>query len=388
MIQRSCNPTKINSFFLFGPRGSGKTTFLEHEFKGPDTLFVDLLDINIFDQFTLDITRFESLVDSPEHAGKRVVVDEIQKFPRLLDVVHSQIQKKKRQFVLTGSSSRRLKQRGTNLLAGRAWVYNLYPFTTNELGERFDLKKVLERGSLPDSILAGSHEDSSEFLNAYVGTYLQKEVQQEQWVRNLAPFRKFLAVAAQMNGRIINKSKIARDVGVDDVTVANYFEILEDTLLGITLPAFDRSVRKAQRQAPKFYFIDPGIKRALERTLPVELLPQTRAWGDAFEHWVILDIIKNASYRRFDWDFSYLMTKDDVEIDLIINRPGEKRLLIEIKSKTRVAEADAKALETLGRELDPEAEKWLLSCDTLERRFGSTHAMHWLEGLKKLSPWR
>jgi predicted AAA+ superfamily ATPase len=332
----------------------------------------------------LDPGRFEALILSPEHVHKRVIVDEIQKFPKILDVVHSHIQKFKRQFILTGSSSRRLKQQGSNLLAGRAWIYNLYPFTTFELGDRFDLKQVLERGSLPESILATSDLDSREFLNAYVGTYLQKEIQEEQWVRQLSPFRKFLAVAAQMNGKIVNKSKIAKEIGVNDVTVSNYFEIIEDTLIGFTLPAYHISIRKAQKLAPKFYFIDPGMKRALDKTLTVELLPQTSAWGEAFEHWVILDIIKNASYARFDWSFSYVRTKDDVEIDLIIDRPGQKRMLIEIKSKTRIDDSDARALETLGHDLDPSADKWLMSNDPLERKIGTTLALHWKTGLARL----
>jgi predicted AAA+ superfamily ATPase len=253
-----------------------------------------------------------------------------------------------------------------------------------ELGDSHEIKQILERGSLPDALLASSPLDAREFLNAYVSTYLQKEIQEEQWVRNITPFRRFLAIAAQMNGKIINKSKIAREVGVDDVTVANYFEILEDTLLGFPLPAYHRSIRKAQKQASKFYLIDPGIKRALERTLTVELLPQTSAFGDAFEHWVILEFIKGSSYRRLDWSFSYLRTKDDVEIDLIVERPGQEKLLVEIKSKSRVEEADAKALETVGKDLDASATRWLLSNDPLEQKFGSTRAIYWLQGIREL----
>lgn len=384
MIHRSINPSKSNSFFLFGARGAGKTTLLDALFSKEDTLFVDLLDIDFFDQLMLDQGRFLALIDSPENKNKRVVIDEVQKFPKILDIVHSQIQKRKRQFILTGSSSRRLKQQGVNLLAGRAWVYNLYPFSTLELKEGFNLKKALEWGSLPDAYLAENILEAKEFLSAYVNTYLQKEIQQEQWVRNLEPFRKFLAVAAQMNGKIINKSKIAKEIGIDDVTVANYFEILEDTLLGIILPAYSESVRQSQKQAPKFYFIDPGIKRALDRTLSVELLPQTSAYGEAFEHWVILEIIKNSSYQRLDWEFSYLRTKDDVEVDLIIKRPGKPKLLIEIKSKSKVHEGDVKALESLGKDIDKKAERWLLSNDSLEQWFGKNRAIHWQKAMLEL----
>ena len=339
--------------------------------------------MKLFEELLIEPERFLNLIDSMENKTKRVVVDEIQKLPQLLDIVHSQIQRKKRQFILTGSSSRRLKQKGTNLLAGRAWIYNLYPFTSLELGKKFNLKKALEWGSLPEAALAKSRISAKEYLSAYTGTYLEKEIQQEQWVRKLKPFGKFLSIAAQMNGKIINKSKIARDIAVDDVTVSNYFEILEDTLLGITLPAFHLSVRKSQRQAPKFYFIDTGIKRALSKTLTVELLPQTSAFGEAFEHWFILEIIKNASYRRQDWSYSYVTTKDNAEIDLIVHRP-QNLLLIEIKSKDRVHSEDAKTLETLGKDIDQKADRWLVSNDPVERCFGSTRAIHWQKALKEL----
>ncbi len=383
MIQRSCRFSKTNSFFLFGARGTGKTTLLHSLFSKKDTLFIDLLNVSLFEELLFDPSRFEALINAGQNKNKRVVVDELQKLPRLLDVIHAEIQKKKRQFILTGSSSRRLKQRGTNLLAGRAWVYHLYPFSSFEMGRRFNLKSALERGSLPEAALAKNREDAREYLNAYAGTYLEKEIQQEQWVRKLQPFRKFLSIAAQMNGKIINKSKIARDTGVDDVTVANYFEILEDTLLGVTLPAFHFSVRKAQKQATKFYFIDPGITRALSKTLTVELIPQTSAFGEAFEHWFLLEVIKNASYKRKDWTYSYLQTKDGLEIDLIIQRPKDL-VLIEIKSKDRVGKEDAQALEALGGDIDPKAERWLVSRDPLERRFGASRALHWRKALKEL----
>lgn len=175
---------------------------------------------------------------------------------------------------------------------------------------------------------------------------------------------------------------MARDIGAHDTTIANYFQILEDTLLGFLLPAYDTSLRRAQKQAPKFYFIDPGIKRALDRTLRVELLPQTLAWGDAFEHWVILEIIKNANYKRFDWEFSYIRTKNDVEIDLIVDRPGSKKLLIEIKSKDRVFEQDTKSLVSLGSDIH-NSEKFLLSNDPLEQKIGPVRALHWKKALEE-----
>jgi predicted AAA+ superfamily ATPase len=382
MYPRLCNLSKINSFFLFGARGTGKSTLLEHLFPKEETLFIDLLDLETFDDLLLHKGRFLSLITSPENINKRVIIDEVQKLPELLNVVHQQIQKNDRQFVLTGSSSRRLKQKGVNLLAGRAWVYHLFPFSTYELGSEFDLKKCLENGALPKAYISEDPQSVKEYLQAYVGTYLQKEIQEESWVRNIAPFRKFLAIAAQMNGKIINKSKIAREIGVDDVTVATYFEIIEDTLLGFMLPSFHTSVRKAQRVAPKFFLIDTGIKRALDRTLSIPLLPQTSAWGDAFEHWVILEFKKRISYARLDWEMSYIRTKNDVEIDLVIERPGRRPLLVEIKSKDRILEEDVNALETLGVDIDPSSERLLLSNDPLEQRFGGTRCLYWQKALE------
>jgi len=376
MIQRKCILTKTNSLFLFGPRGCGKTTFLQQR-KEANTLFIDLLDIETYDEYLLEPARFRDFINTSENKDKKVIIDEVQRLPRLLDIVHLEIQKNKRIFILTGSSSRKLKQKGTNLLAGRAWIYHLYPFSFTELGKDFDLQKALERGGLPDAYLAQNIQDCKEYLNSYVSTYLQKEIQEEQWVKNLAPFRKFLAIAAQMNGKIINKSKIAKEIGINDVTVSNYFEILEDTLIGISLPAFHKSIRKAQRQAPKFYLIDTGIKRALDKTIIIPLTPRTSDYGNTFEHWVILECIKNSHYRRLEWSFSYLRTKDGLEIDLIIERPGLTTLLIEIKSKTKVTLDDIKSLELLGYDIDPKAQKILISNDPLERTIKNTKITHW-----------
>ncbi len=384
MIPRLVKYPEINSFFLFGPRGAGKTTSLERIYHSEDTLFLDLLNPDTYDNFILNRSNFTALITSEVNRNKRVVVDEIQKIPQLLDIVHSQIQKSKRQFVLTGSSSRRLKQKGANLLAGRAWVFHLYPFSVLELYSDFDLGKFLEWGGLPEAYFSKNEEELREYLHAYVGTYLQKEIQEERWVRNIVPFRKFLTVASQMSGKIINKLSIAREIGVNDTTVTSYFEILEDTLLGFYLPAYHASVRKAQIMSPKFYLIDTGIKRALDRTLTVRLEPQTSAYGEAFEHFVILEFVKGIQYKRLDWELSYFKSKDGVEIDLVIDRPGLKKILIEIKSKELVSEFDAKALETLGKDIDSEAEKWLLSNDRVDKKFGTTQALYWRKALEEL----
>lgn len=381
MQKRLVKLPKDKSFFLFGPRGAGKSTLLKSAFRDQNPLVFDLLDVELVDELSLYPKRFV------ERIGENtiVIVDEVQKLPKLLDYVHALIEERKIQFILTGSSARRLKQKGTNLLAGRALVRELYPFSTFELNEQFELSKALERGGLPDAYLASSDENAADYLRAYTLTYLEKEIQQEQWVRNLEPFRRFLMIAAQMNGKIINRSSIARDLRVDDMTVESYFEILEDTYIGFRLQAFHRSFRKQIKQAPKFYLIDTGIKRSLERTMRVPLLPQTAAFGDAFEHWVILEFLRLSKYHALDWEFSYLQTKEGAEIDLIAIRPGEPLLLIEIKSKEIVSKEDAKILEALEDSFDEPVEKWLLSRDPLAQTFGNTQATYWTDALKNLT---
>lgn len=377
-IVRTVSLPEKKSFFLFGPRGSGKSTLIRKAFAQKNPIIFDLLDVELADELSLNPRRF---VERIGENASTVIVDEIQKLPRLLDYVHSLIEERKIQFILTGSSARRLKQKGINLLAGRALVREFYPFSSLELKERFDLNKALERGGLPESYLAPSDEDAQDYLRAYALTYLEKEIQAEQWVRNLDPFRKFLIVAAQMNGKIINRSSIAKDIGVDDMTIQSYYEILEETYIGFHLPAFHKSFRKQVRLAPKFYLIDTGIKRALERTMRVALLPETSAFGEAFEHWVILEILKQSRYKMLDWELSYLHTKNGEEIDLVISRPAKPLLLIEIKSKTKVTEADAKILEKLGNQFSEPVEKWLLSRDPLLQTFGGTKALYWLEAV-------
>lgn len=382
MLKRIINIPIKKSYFLFGPRGTGKSTLLAAIYRDQNPLVLDLLDLELVDELSLHPKRFMDRILSSE--AKIVIVDEVQKLPRLLDYVHSLIEKKQIQFILTGSSARRLKQKGTNLLAGRALVRDLLPFSTFELGDKFELSKALQRGGLPEAYLAHSDSEAADYLRAYTLTYLEKEIQQEQWVRKLDPFRRFLPIAAQMNGKILNRSAIARDVGVDDMTINSYFEILEDTYIAFRLPAFHRSPRKQVRQAPKFYFLDTGIKRALERTTSVPLLPQTFAFRDAFEHWIILEFLKLTRYFHPDWQLYYLQTKEGAEIDLVITRPGLPLLIVEIKSKEKVSSQDVKTLESLGNEFDEPTEKWLISNDPLAQIFQSSQAKYWKDGLKSL----
>ena len=328
------------------------------------------------------------MIESQIPRIQRVVVDEIQKAPRLLDVIHRKLEEGKRkgyslQFVITGSSARKLRRGASNLLAGRAFVYHLFPLTAKELGSAFNLQKVLEYGSLPEVWNLEDPNLKTRYLEAYSRTYLKEEVWNEQIIRKLEPFSNFLEVAAQMNGQVLNYTKIARDIGVDTKSVQSYFQILEDTLLGFTLPAYHRSVRKRQLTNPKFYFFDTGVKRALERTLTVPLLPQTYAFGDAFEHFVFLEMKRYNEYAKLDYRFSYLKTHDGAETDLLIERPGKPIALVEIKSTQRIHPSMVKHLEMFSKEF-AKSTAYVLSLDPKSQRFGPVQALPWQEGLKSL----
>ncbi len=383
MIERILTLETRDSHFLFGARGTGKTTLLHSLFSDGRALFIDLLDPSEEDSLSRQPSLLEERVLALPDAVSTIVIDEVQKAPRLLNVVHRLIESRKFVFILTGSSSRKLKRGASNLLAGRAFVQTLHPFTSLELGERFDLPDALQWGTLP----AISHLDSDarkqNYLRSYALTYLKEEIQEEQILRKLDPFRQFLEIAAQSNGRIINYSKIAQDVGVDTGTVISYFSILQDTLVGYIIPAYHESVRKRQRKNPKFYFFDTGVKRALERTLTVKLVERTYAFGDAFEHFVVLEILRLSQYLFPDWQTSYLSAPSGAEIDLIIDRPGQSTVLLEIKSTDSVTDRDVKTLNRFAPDF-PGCEALCFSRDKTRKRMDNVLCLHWQDGLREL----
>jgi predicted AAA+ superfamily ATPase len=345
MYQRLCKLSKNNSFFLLGARGTGKSTLLKQLFPNENAghTYFDLLDPEIDDLVHHNPKYIEERLAATKSSW--AIIDEIQKRPELLDSVHRWIEKGIANFALTGSSARKLKRGQANLLAGRAFVYHLFPLTFLELGNQFKLIEVLSWGSLP-KLFSLPVEDKKKFLKAYVLTYIKEEILVEQLVRKIDPFRKFLDVAAQCNGEIVNFSKIGREANIDSKSVERYFQILNDTLISFFLDAHSESVRKKQIQSPKFYFFDLGVVRALTQSLSVELRPQSYAYGKSFEHLVILEIYRLNSYLDSDFTLSYLKTKDGVEIDLVISRPGRPKVLVEIKSASKVNEDSYRALHS------------------------------------------
>jgi len=374
-----------HSFFLFGPRGTGKSTLLKKRFNEKNCLWLDLLDSEIEDQFSQNPAQLHAIVKALPKEVTHVILDEIQKVPELLDEVHRLIEGTDKIFVLTGSSARKLKRGGANLLAGRAFVYSLYSLSCFELKEQFNLEQALHCGTLPKIFSLNDHTEKSEFLRAYASTYLKEEIWDERIVRKLQPFRRFLEVASQCNGKIINYANIARDVGVDDKTIKDYFSILEDTMIGFFLEPFHNSFRKRLVEKPKFYFFDLGVVRSLSRRLSVPLVPKTAAYEEAFEHFILLEFICLGSYFYPDYRFSFIRTAGDVEVDLVVERPGRRLLCIEIKSSDTINQIDINAFSKITKDIE-NCEAIVLSQDRFMKKFDHVICYPWKQGLEECFP--
>jgi uncharacterized protein len=382
MVNRIIQFSLKNSFFLFGARGTGKTHLLKERFADSNW-YIDLLNPDLARKYLMQPSVLVQELAARKPTPQWVIIDEVQKVPNLLDLIHQQIEVSNQKFILSGSSARKLKRGGANLLAGRAFVYNLYPLTAQEFGEDFDLENALNWGTLPRLLDLPDAQDKKEFLRAYANTYLREEILQEQIIRKLEPFQRFLSVAAQMSGKIINYSKLATDAGTSVPTIQSYFQILEDTLLGFTLPQFHESIRKQQRSNPKFYFFDSGIQRALSDELNIGIHPRTYNYGYKFEQFVINEIQRLQSYYRKDYRLSYILTAGGVEIDLIIERPGMKRAAVEIKSTTNVANSDLRGLLSLGKDI-PNCDLFCLSLDDIPKIMEGVQCLPWRTGLVEL----
>lgn len=384
MINRLIKLLKNNSFFIFGARGTGKSTWIQKVFSEIPHLYIDLLDPDEEERLSRSPSSLLTQIEALGPSVRWIIVDEIQKLPKLLDVVHLEIEKHGKLFALTGSSARKLKRGSANLLAGRAFVQYLFPLTAGELGEGFDLDAALQWGTLPKIFSLPEIQDKIRYLRTYAQTYLKEEIVAEQVIRKLDPFRLFLEVAAQQNGEILNFSNIGRDVGANTVTVQSYFQILEDTHIGFLLHPFHTSIRKKQRTNPKFYFFDTGVKRALEGTLTTGLAENTYGFGKAFEHFVILEVLRLNAYLEKDYRMSYLRTRDGAEIDLVLERPGWPPVLIEIKSSKRTDERDIRALQSFKKDMSPATQAFCLSRDPIPKVIDGIRLFPWKEGLKEI----
>lgn len=382
MYTRLSKLSKKNSFFLFGARGTGKSTLLKQFAKDiKEYLWIDLLNPKTDQELQ---THPEKLIEQVEALSKKpewIIIDEIQKNSKLLDIVHKLIFEYDIKFALTGSSARKLKRGKANLLAGRAFSFKLYSMSILELENDFKLFEALQWGLLPGILKFSDDIDKKRYLYAYTQTYIKEEILIEQLVRKIDPFRAFLEVAAQSNTEILNYENIARDAKIDSKSVARYFEILSDTLIGFFLDPYSHSARKRQAQKPKFYFFDTGVQRALSNTLENTLAKKTYAFGKLFEQFIINEFIKLNEYYEKHYKFSYLRTKDGAEIDLIIET-GSKIILIEIKSSDNITDKHLKTMKTLGAEISKY--KYILSLEEKASVRNGIKIMPWRQGIEEI----
>lgn len=356
------------SYFLFGPRQTGKTFLLRESLSG--CRVYDLLDSATYLALSREPGRLAQEIGARERI---VVIDEVQRLPELLNEVHRLIEERGVRFLLTGSSARKLRRGGVNLLGGRARTKYLHPLTCRELGERFDLKRALHRGVLPSIYFS---DDARADLEAYTGLYLQQEVVAEAATRNVPAFSRFLRVAALCNATIVNFTAVASDAQVPRTTVYEYFDILRDTLVLHELPAWRRSVKRKPLASSKYYFFDPGVAASLQgRTTPS---PGTPEFGHAFETWLHHELVSFRDYVSGE-PLCYWRSTSGFEVDFVIG----DHTAVGAKAKTTVAERDLKPLRALAEE--KKLRRYLcVSLEPRPRRSGEISVLPWREFLRAL----
>jgi predicted AAA+ superfamily ATPase len=332
------------SFFLFGPRGTGKSTWIRRRF--PDAPRYDLLDTGE----CLRLSREPGLLYREAQTlppDSWLVIDEVQKVPTLLNEVHRLIEEKGLRFVLSGSSARKLRRGGTNLLAGRAQVEHLFPLVSAELPGGLPAPATMCRGALPMAVTA---EDPKAYLTSYAHTYLQEEIRAEALTRNIGGFARFLEIAARQNAQVTNMAGIARDAAVSRQTVQNYFDVLGDTLLGHWLQPWKLKRATKQVAHPKFYLFDTGVARALSGRLPYPPTPEEQ--GPLLETWIVNELLACIAYRRLGYTAHFWRSHDGVEVDFLCET-GKGYVAVEVKAATRWDRKDLRGLKRLRDELAP-----------------------------------
>ena len=372
MYQRTLDVRELakrKSLFLFGTRSTGKTTLLRSQFSA--RAIVNLLRSSEYLPLAENPSRLREIVAERRADASTdppvIVIDEIQKLPQLLDEVHDLIETERIHFVLSGSSGRKLKGSGVNLLGGRAWQANLFPLTFAEIPD-VDLGRYLLHGGLPQ--VYGSQYPEEE-LDAYVNTYLRDEIRGEALVRNFVHFARFLNVAAVCNGQQLNFANVSRDTGVPATSVRSYFDILADTFIGFLVQPWRGSRRRKAVATAKFYFSDVGVANFLRGT--VTLNRNSSEYGIAFEHFIAMELRSYLSYRRLRSELTYWRTQSGVEVDFLIGSAAA----IEVKASARVSDRDLRGLRALADE-GSTAARFLVSFDALDRRTDDgIRLLHW-----------
>ena len=361
------------SMFLFGPRGTGKTSWAKTQF--PDSLYLDLLDTQLFIQLKSSPWKLESLIDASP--SEWVIIDEIQKVPDLLNEVHRLIESKKQRFILTGSSARALRKRGVNLLAGRALIYNMHPLTMRELGDDFDLDHSLRYGQLPAVYV---YPKPGAYLKSYIEAYIRQEVMQEGLTRRLDSFLMMLETVSFSQGSVLNYSEIGREIGASNKLVESYFQILEDLLIGTRLPVFTKRSKRRMITHPKFYFFDVGIYKTLRPKGPVDTHSELN--GAGLETLFLQELRAVNDYYALYYSIYYWRTHHKSEVDFVLY--GERGFCaFEVKHSQKISPNDLKGLKAFGQDY-PEAQLYILFNGQRKEKHGNILAIPFTQALKDL----
>jgi predicted AAA+ superfamily ATPase len=366
---------KKQSAFLWGPRQTGKTTFLNATF--PHSLRFDLLQTDLYLELVKRpfLLREQLLAAAPQQLEAPIIIDEVQKVPQLLDEIHWLIENRGLRFILCGSSTRKLKRGRTNLLGGRAWRYEMHPLVSAEVA-RFDLLRALNRGMVPSHYLQPEYRKS---MRAYLHDYLKEEVFDEGLTRNIPAFSRFFDAVGYSHGELTNYANIARDCGVDSKTVKEYYQILMDTLLGTMIEPFKkRQDRQVITRAGKFYLFDVGVAGAITN----RQIPHLRGelFGKALEHLILMELLAHRSYRELHYDVNFWRTKSGVEVDFVLNR-GE--VAIEVKGTHRVDSADLRPLKAFIQDYRP-ARSFIVCTESVPRKHEGILILPWQVFLEQL----
>lgn len=373
MYSRLIHPPKNKSFFLFGPRGTGKTTWVKSAF--PKAIYLDLLEAELFNDLLANPGRLENLI--PEGFKNWIILDEIQRVPEILNEVHRLIEKYKHKFILTGSNARKIRRKGQNLLAGRALTYFMHPLTVSELGKDFNLEHSLKYGQLP---CVYTEQEPKSYLESYVRTYLEEEVQQEGLTRNLAGFARFLEAASFSQGSILNISSVARDCAVERKVVEGYFSILEDLLIAHRLPVFTRKAKRRMAAHPKFYFFDAGVYRTLRPAGPLDMPEEIE--GLSFETLLFQELNAANANLGLGYTMYYWRTANDVEADLVLY--GNRGIrAFEVKRSARVSGVFLRGLKSFLEDY-PMAKAYFIYGGNRQMRDGKINILPMGDALRRL----
>ncbi|MDT8375060.1 MAG: AAA family ATPase [Bacteroidales bacterium] len=365
------NGKDAESVFLWGARQTGKSTLLKMMYPG--VLYFDLLLSDVFNRFLSNPALLRETVEA-DNSSSLVIIDEIQRIPSLLNEVQWLIVNRNRQFILSGSSPRKIVRSGGNLLGGRALRYELYPLIYREIPD-FDLLRALNNGLLPRMYLS---DRPARLLSAYVGSYLRDEIMAEARIRNISSFSRFLEAAAFSNGEIVNYSNIASDCGVSSPTIKEYFQILEDTMTGRYLPSYQKKPKRRVIVAPKFWFFDIGIANYLLKRGTI--VAGSEAFGKAFEHFIYHELYSHSHYSGINYPLSFWRTTSQTEVDFIL---GDNEVAVEVKATELANEKHLKGLKIFADEYKTKR-LILVSNDNLPRKTGNISILPWRVFLEEL----